>query len=137
MAPQERRVKARPRELEESPMEEGDLERFGRWLAHALMAGPWLGSPRMAGSLARTPPIGLPIRGDRGHLATAPLNGLAEEQHPASPCETGCSLIPIQHKSVAYLPKQIRQALLRIFQKIASADLALPIGARSDPELIQ
>ena len=39
---------------------------------------------------ARTPPIGFPIGGDRGNLATTPLNGLAKWQHPASQCETGC-----------------------------------------------
>ena len=39
---------------------------------------------------ARTPPIGFPIGGNRGNLATTPLNGLAKWQHPASQCETGC-----------------------------------------------
>ena len=39
---------------------------------------------------ARPPPIGVPIGGNRGNLATTPLNGLAKWQHPASQCETGC-----------------------------------------------
>ena len=37
--------------------------------------------------------------------------------------------MPIQHGSTAYLPKQIRRALLRALQKVAGADLALPIRA--------
>ena len=71
-------------------MEEGDLERFGRWLAHALMAGPWLAPRLAAGPLVRIPPIGFPIGGDRGNLATTPLDGLAEWQHPVSHGEAGC-----------------------------------------------
>ena len=37
--------------------------------------------------------------------------------------------MPISYKSTAYLPKQIRRALIRIIQKMAGADLALPIRA--------
>ena len=59
-------------------------------LRSPLMAGPWLAPRLAAGPLVRIPPIGFPIGGDRGNLATTPLDGLAEWQHPASPCETGC-----------------------------------------------
>ena len=60
------------------------------WFEPRLVAGPPARPCPNGRALARTPPNGLPIGGDRGHLATTPLNGLAEWQHPASPCETGC-----------------------------------------------
>ena len=60
------------------------------WFEPRLVAGPPARPCPNGRALARTPPIGFPIGGDRGHLATTPLNGLAEWQHPASPCETGC-----------------------------------------------
>ena len=60
------------------------------WFEPRLVAGPPARPCPNGRALARTPPIRFPIGGDRGHLATTPLDGLAEWQHPASPCETGC-----------------------------------------------
>ena len=60
------------------------------WFEPRLVAGPPARPCPNGRALARTPPIGFPIGGDRGHLATTPPIGLAEWQHPASPCETGC-----------------------------------------------
>ena len=59
-------------------------------LARALVAGPWLEPRLVEGPLARTPPIGFPIRGNRGHLATTPLIESGKEQHPVSHGEAGC-----------------------------------------------
>ena len=68
----------------------GGPEARSPWLEPSLVAGPPARPCPNGRALARTPPNGLPIGGDRGHLATTPPIGLAEWQHPASPCETGC-----------------------------------------------